>query len=259
MIHRKKRDKNYTIIPNNVYAHHQLSWQAMGLLSYLLSKPDDWQVSPRALVKVTEESGKKTGINGIYTILRELKAAGFCTMQRLANGKTVYVIYDEPQSADANTQPQKLKQAKPRYEKPHKANDDVLLSNINKQKTDVYQNPPNPQRGNKGKWTLPKEINVQAWQDFEKHRTEKRKPLTNLARAKACQLLIKQTSEQQQAMVDQTIVNGWTGLFEIRSASNKQPMIKPSLCDVPQSYTPSPTAYSDIPWLDDVMGGFAHA
>lgn len=260
MIHRTKRDRNYTVLPNTIYAHHQLSWQAMGLLSYLLSKPDDWQVSPRALLKVTEDTAKKTGINGIYTILNELKTAGFCSMKRLANGKTVYAIYDEPQAHNPNEE--KPHQAKPHHEKPNEANDDVLLSNIDKQSTDINKIPLNPQRGNKGKpWILPKGINTQAWREFEEHRKEKRKPLSNLARTKACQILINKPSAQQQAIVDQTIVNNWTGLFEVRSQVIHPSSSKQSMNNLPTSYQPSPTAHREVAWLNDAIaiGGVQHA
>ena len=43
-IFRKKSRINYTQIPNYILNNKSLSWGAKGLLCYLLSKPDDWQV-----------------------------------------------------------------------------------------------------------------------------------------------------------------------------------------------------------------------
>ena len=41
---RAKRDRNFTVIDNCVFADKQLSFAAIGLLCYLLSKPDNWLV-----------------------------------------------------------------------------------------------------------------------------------------------------------------------------------------------------------------------
>ncbi|MCB1622288.1 MAG: hypothetical protein KDI44_16295 [Thiothrix sp.] len=53
MIRRAKRAGGFTVISNVVFASHQLSWRAMGLLAYILSKPDDWTIMP------AEEQGYK--------------------------------------------------------------------------------------------------------------------------------------------------------------------------------------------------------
>jgi len=57
----------------------RLSWSARGLLLYLLSKPDSWQVSVQQLQNVTARSSKKTGRDGIYIIISELIEAGYVT------------------------------------------------------------------------------------------------------------------------------------------------------------------------------------
>ncbi|WP_434359854.1 hypothetical protein NF212_06340 [Parasalinivibrio latis] len=93
---RVKRPNHFSIISNAVFADNQLSFQSMGLLSYLLSKPDDWTVSVDHLVKVTEGTSKKTGREGLYNILKELKHAGFVHVQKHASGKVTYTVHDEP-------------------------------------------------------------------------------------------------------------------------------------------------------------------
>lgn len=65
----------------------------------------------------------------------------------------------------------------------------------------------------KPSWQIPDWINAQAWADFEQHRKDIRKPLTDMARTKSANALQILNHAEQQACVDLTIQNRWTGLF----------------------------------------------
>ncbi len=65
----------------------------------------------------------------------------------------------------------------------------------------------------KEKWHPPKEVNLQVWQEFEQHRKEIKKPLTDQARTKNANILKSLTESQQRQCVDTTIANRWTGIF----------------------------------------------
>ena len=99
---RAKREHNYTVINNKVFQRNQLSWQAMGMLSYLLSKPDDWSVVVNELINVTKDTAKPTGNNGVYNILKELKEKGFVQVCKNGDGTTDYIIFDTPNQANPN-------------------------------------------------------------------------------------------------------------------------------------------------------------
>lgn len=99
---RTKREHNYTVINNKVFQRNQLSWQAMGMLSYLLSKPDDWSVVVNELINVTKDTAKPTGNNGVYNILKELKEKGFVQVRKNGDGTTDYIIFDMPNQANPN-------------------------------------------------------------------------------------------------------------------------------------------------------------
>lgn len=99
---RAKREHNYTVINNKVFQRNQLSWQAMGMLSYLLSKPDDWSVVVNELIGVTKDTAKPTGNNGVYNILKELKEKGFVQVRKNGDGTTDYIIFDTPNQANPN-------------------------------------------------------------------------------------------------------------------------------------------------------------
>lgn len=117
---RAKRSKNFSVISNAVFSDGVLSFQAMGLLAYLLSKPDNWKISPAQLAEVTSGTAKKTGKEGVYNILKELKNAGYIETKKHASGQLDYLVYDEPQSQKPHTA--KPDQAKPKQGKPDTAN-----------------------------------------------------------------------------------------------------------------------------------------
>lgn len=148
MIQRTPRRNNFTIIGNGIFTENALSFEAMGLLAYLLSKPDNWQVHVQALVRATEGTAQKRGENKILALLRELIGAGYIIRQRQSSGKMDYYVYDEPQgepSADTTLdsgscaenasqpienkpQPSKPHVAKPHVAKPREAFEGVLIN-----------------------------------------------------------------------------------------------------------------------------------
>ena len=120
---RTNREHSYTIVSNKVYDKNQLSWQAMGLLGYLLTKPDNWQVMVAELVNVTKDTKKPTGREGVYNIINELKEKGFISVRKNSDGSTDYTVYDEPiqQSNQGKPNQGKPNQGKPNQGKPNQA------------------------------------------------------------------------------------------------------------------------------------------
>ena len=122
---RAKREHNYTVISNKVYDKNQLSWQAMGMLGYLLTKPDDWSVIVSELVNVTKETAKPTGKEGVYNILKELRDKGFIVVQKNSDGSTDYTVYDEPLPNQGKPNQGKPNQGKPNQAEPPLLNTDI--------------------------------------------------------------------------------------------------------------------------------------
>ena len=120
---RTKREHSYTVVSNKIYDKNQLSWQAMGLLGYLLTKPDSWQVMVAELVNVTKDTKKPTGREGVYNIINELKEKGFISVRKNSDGSTDYTVYDEPiqQSNQENPNQENPNQGKPNQGKPNQA------------------------------------------------------------------------------------------------------------------------------------------
>lgn len=58
------------------------------------------------------------------------------------------------------------------------------------------------------------ELNTDSFDEFEQHRKEIKKPLTKLAAKKIIRILCRYPQEIQEQMIDNSIQNGWTGVFE---------------------------------------------
>lgn len=82
MIRLSARRGGYTVLDNSLFSAG-LSFRAMGLLAYLLSKPDNWQVSVSQLVEQVANSSHPDGRDAVYAVLAELRAAGFIERTRL--------------------------------------------------------------------------------------------------------------------------------------------------------------------------------
>lgn len=102
MIIRAPRPKaEYYVLKNEIANDARLSWAARGLLIHLLTKPDDWTVSVTALVNQTKGATNKSGRGAVYSLLKELIAAGYVrrTRSRASNGtlgKVLHEVREEP-------------------------------------------------------------------------------------------------------------------------------------------------------------------
>ena len=75
---RVKKDKNYFAASNKPFNDKQLSWEARGVMGYLLSKPDEWRVRFYDLV----QQGP-AGEHKIRRILKELEELGYMERERI--------------------------------------------------------------------------------------------------------------------------------------------------------------------------------
>jgi hypothetical protein len=88
---------NYTVMSNHHFKEKKMSLKAKGLLSLMLSLPDDWNYSIAGLVKLS-----KDGKDGVMSALAELEKFGYLYRVKLHNEKghfsgIEYNIYEHPQ------------------------------------------------------------------------------------------------------------------------------------------------------------------
>ena len=152
-VFRIERTRDYTVMSNHHLRDKALSLKSKGLLSMMLSLPEDWNYTTRGLAKICKE-----GVDAIGGALRELESAGYIVRHQLRDRQgrisdTEYVIYEQPQPKAPDTpQPDT---ASPDTENPYLADPDtekpaelnIEKSKTQKQITDVPSTDSIPFRG----------------------------------------------------------------------------------------------------------------
>ncbi|HWR07776.1 hypothetical protein [Sporomusa sp.] len=83
----EKRENPYAQIDKACLNDTCLSWKAKGLLSYLLSKPDNWQPMPNELAKASTD-----GIDSVKKGLNELEEASYLVRRKVRDQNTGKII-----------------------------------------------------------------------------------------------------------------------------------------------------------------------
>ena len=99
-VYRVERTRDYTVMSNYHLKDTGLSLKSKGLLSLMLSLPDDWNFNMRGLSSICKE-----GLDAIGSALKELERSGYMVRNQLrgANGRitdTEYIIYERPQTPE---------------------------------------------------------------------------------------------------------------------------------------------------------------
>lgn len=95
-IFRVNKNANYTVMSNYHLQDKKLSLKAKGLLSYMLSLPDNWDYSLKGLT-----IGCRDGIDSVRTAVLELEERGYVRRQKVRNarGQIIdhdYQVYESP-------------------------------------------------------------------------------------------------------------------------------------------------------------------
>ena len=119
-VFRVEKNKGYTVMSNHHLRNHTLSLKAKGLLSQMLSLPEDWDYTLQGLAQINKES-----IDAIREAVRELERAGYIKRSRERDERgclrgTVYTIYEQPHAEPTPEEPTQEKPAldNPTLEKP---------------------------------------------------------------------------------------------------------------------------------------------
>ena len=99
-VFRVEKTRDYTVMANHHLKNRALTLKAKGLLSVILSLPDEWNYTTRGLASICRE-----GVDSIGGALRELEQAGYIVRNQLRDSMgritdTEYVIYEQPQTPD---------------------------------------------------------------------------------------------------------------------------------------------------------------
>lgn len=130
------KESNFTVLDNGIFKDKGLSLKARGLLTTMLSLPDDWNYTIEGLTKILKEG--KDSIRGALT---ELEDSGYLVRKRIRNDKghlldTEYIVYEKSQKSQENQafQPKSENPTldNPTLEKPIQSNTKVINNQFNK-------------------------------------------------------------------------------------------------------------------------------
>ena len=194
---RVEKSKNFTTINNEFIFNKNLSLKAKGLLCHLLALPNDWKLYVEEM-----EKWHKDGKKAIYTAFKELTECGYMKReQRRSKGKFEgydYIVYEIPFTQKRNT------------EKRYAENGTLLNTNI---KLNTNEN--------KTERDYPFELNLEAWNLWKEFRKEQfrttYKPLGEAAAISKLLRISNNNKEHQAQIIQQSIENGWKGLFELKT------------------------------------------
>ena len=140
-VYRVQRTRDYTVMSNYHLKDKGLTLKSKGLLSMILSLPEEWNYTTRGLASICKE-----GVDAIGSALKELETAGYIVRRQLrgANGRitdTEYIIYEQPQPKKLDMLPSDVvspdtenpDMVKPDTEKPAELN--IEKSNTQKSST----------------------------------------------------------------------------------------------------------------------------
>lgn len=121
------KDKNFITMGKYHLQEKEMSLKAKGLLSQMLSLPDNWDYSIVGLTKIN-----KDGLDSIKATLKELEQFGYLKRTRIkgTGGKYIdieYTIYEKPQVENPLVE-------KPYVENPPQLNNKELNNKNNKEK-----------------------------------------------------------------------------------------------------------------------------
>ena len=233
------KNKDYTVMSNAHLHDKRLSLKAVGLLSIVLSLPDDWHYTVKGLV-----GSVKDGERAVNGALSELKQCGYLQVNKLypnserSKIKYQYVFYEKPQDLQNVPLEQDIQNV---------GLQNVDLQNVGLQNVGAYINTnkqiTNKQNTKELNTNEYKEKNIKkesvnsviaeytenkdlqdALHDFVDMRTKARKPLTVRAMKLSLNELDKLALDDvtKIAIVNQSIVHSWSTFYKLQNNNNGQ-------------------------------------
>ena len=208
----EKREQPFAQIDKRAINDNKLSAKSKGILIYLLSKPNDWQLNINDLTNNFTD-----GINSIRSGINELIDAGYIMRQNITeNGKFAgvnYVVFEIPElnkPVSQKTACDKTAYGKTAY---GKRNHNNIIYFTNKELNNKYFE----------------------WVKFRKSELKKKMPQTTIDLQ--IKFLNEYDVETAIKIIEQSMFNGWQGLFELKKTQVKSGSNMPDYYNAKYEYT----------------------
>lgn len=229
MVIRINKTKNYVVMSNEHLQRKDMSLKAKGLLSLMLSLPEEWIYSIDGLCSLCMENE-----TAIKSALNELKEHGYLTVKKVMptteNGGRIsyeYNIYELPQEIQG-------------IEKQGVENLHLEIQGVENQpyiNNKIINNKKQNIKDKKEKEEKEKTINdiiaeqkeelQEPLREYVKMRKSIKKPITTHGLELAVKRLSELTSDTSVAVkiINQSIMNSWQGLFELKPENKTNPFV----------------------------------
>lgn len=208
---RVEKTSNYTVMANYHFKEKGLSLKAKGIMSLMLSLPEDWDYTVAGLATLS-----KDGIESVRSALRELEKFHYLTMEQTKDkaGKfssTNYVLHEKPFTENPIT-------GNPITDKPISEKRTQLNTNLSSTKKLSTKRQITHQE-KKDPFAVASPKLCEALRGFEASRKALHKPLTLRAKeliVKKLEKLAPGNEALQIAILDQSVERGWQGVFPLK-------------------------------------------
>ena len=214
---------------NHHFKEKQMSLKAKGLLSLMLSLPDDWNYSVSGLVRLS-----KDGKDSVMSALQELEKFGYLSRCQQFNAKgqfsgIEYNIYEQPQTENPTTDKQSA--AKPITAKQDAGNPRQLNTNQlkNKENKNIKELSTNENAISESElYEILLSIGdtnlAELYREYVEWRNTTDAPLTKQGLKmliKRCERLSEYNTATQKAMIETSLIQGWKNVFSPKPEEQK--------------------------------------
>ena len=168
-------------------------------------KPKNWRgiaINTGQVLTGRKVLAEQTGLSEqqVRTSLNKLKSTNEITIKSTSHNSLITLVCWESYQQNNQEDNQAVTKQQP-------TDNQAVTTNKN------VNNDKNEKNDKKKPWVSPAGLNLDAWAEFEQHRKDIKKPLTDTARTKAANQIIHLDSIEQQSTVDKSISSRWAGLF----------------------------------------------
>ncbi|HBQ29898.1 MAG TPA: hypothetical protein DD660_02350 [Mitsuokella multacida] len=222
------KTRDYTVMSNHHFRNRKLSLKAKGVMSLMLSLPDDWDYTVAGLATLS-----KDGLDSVRSALKELEREGYLKMERERDakgklGRASYVLSEIPVVEKPILENPRLEN--PILGKPAQLNTYPSSTNTSSTKESITeadasedaQKPKKPKSKKEGEpdpFDVPSPKLKEALKGYADSRKALHKPLT----IRAKQLTLKRLEElaphnevKQVAILNRSVERGWQGVFALQ-------------------------------------------
>lgn len=223
------KTNNFTVMSNFHFKEKKMSLKAKGLLSLMLSLPENWNYSVSGLVSLS-----KDGKDSVMSALQELEKFGYLTRQQQFNAKgqfsgIEYNIFEEPQKE--NTITEKQNAASPISANTNAEKPPLLITNqlSTKENKDINKSSTKAEAISESEmYDILVDIDdtdlAELYREYVEWRAKTEAPLTKQGLKmliKRCERLSEFNVAVQKAMVETSLIQGWKNVFAPKDEERK--------------------------------------